>query len=101
MGGGRAVWPGDRTASRQQNKTAPLLATFEELNAGLIGKTTAYPVYRSRDSGRTWSRIAEIRDTETRIQAEWNPFLLNCRKLWADSQGTPAVPASPSTEGTA
>ena len=57
-----------------------LLATFEELNAGLVSGGPSYPIYSSTDKGKTWTKIASVRDNATDIQSEWNPQLFELSK---------------------
>lgn len=53
-----------------------LLATFEELNAGLVSYKPGYPIYRSVDTGKTWEKISFVQDVDSFLQSEWNPHLL-------------------------
>lgn len=57
-----------------------LLATFEELNAGLVSEKPGYPIYRSTDDGATWKKITVVRDSDATLQSEWNPHLLELSK---------------------
>lgn len=57
-----------------------LLATFEELNSGLVSGKPGYPIYKSTDNGATWERVTVVRDNSTKIQSEWNPHLLELEK---------------------
>lgn len=52
-----------------------LLATFEQLNAGLVSGGPSYPIYRSANSGKSWTKITNVRDNATDMQSEWNPQL--------------------------
>lgn len=65
-----------------QNGT--ILATHCELNAGLVDHAPGYPVYRSSDNGKTWSRITLVSDTLTGCNSEWNPFLFELEKPCGD-----------------
>ncbi len=57
-----------------------LLATFEELNSGLVSGKPGYPIYRSTDNGQTWEKLTVVRDNSTQVQSEWNPHLLELSK---------------------
>ena len=52
-----------------------LLATFEELNAGIMPQSPAFPIFASDDEGQTWNRIAEVRQFGGGVQSEWQPHL--------------------------
>ena len=52
-----------------------ILATFEELNSGLIQAKPGYPIYKSTDEGATWEKLTTVRDNDSTIQSEWNPHL--------------------------
>ncbi|MDR1928035.1 MAG: glycoside hydrolase [Oscillospiraceae bacterium] len=75
MGCRRAVRACDSAEEFAAGKNGILLATFEEGNAGLVQSAPAYPIYSSEDMGKTWKRIAEIRETEIGLNSEWNPNL--------------------------
>nr|WP_235007288.1 sialidase family protein [Haloarcula mannanilytica] len=50
-------------ASDGNNPSGPLLATFEFYPSMSGGSKPYFPVYRSTDGGRSWSKYSEIHDT--------------------------------------
>jgi len=48
-----------------------MLATFEQYTNGM----PVFPVYRSQDSGRTWSKISSVADTVNGWGLRFQPFL--------------------------
>ncbi|WP_406600196.1 sialidase family protein [Haloarcula terrestris] len=54
--------PGNSCGNSQSGR-GPLLATFEFYPSMSGGSTPYFPVYRSTDGGRSWSKYSEIHDT--------------------------------------
>lgn len=50
-----------------------LLATMEIKNAA--GDCPSYQIFRSKDDGKTWETLAEIKDTKHALPAHWQPYL--------------------------
>lgn len=50
-------------SGKSQSGRGPLLATFEFYPSMSGGSEPYFPVYRSTDGGRSWSKFSEIRDT--------------------------------------
>lgn len=48
-----------------------MLATFEQYVTG----TPVFPIYRSTDSGRTWSKLSDVQDTVNGWGLRYQPFL--------------------------
>lgn len=50
-----------------------LLATMEIKNKD--NDCLSYQIFRSRDDGKTWETLAEIKDTKHNLPAHWQPYL--------------------------
>jgi hypothetical protein len=48
-----------------------ILATFEQYTSG----TPVFPIYRSTDNGKSWTKISEVADTQNGWGMRWEPEL--------------------------
>lgn len=76
-----------------------LLATYEELNAGLVSGGPGYPIYKSTDDGATWERLTTVRDKDATVQSEWNPHLLVLEKPLGNYKAGTVLLAACSIDG--
>ena len=66
----------------RSGENGTLLATFEELNGGQVDPT-GFPVYISRDVGRTWTRQSFVTDPGP-LSAQWMPQLFELPRQLGD-----------------
>lgn len=69
---------------QSDKENGALLATHCELNAGLTDHAPRYPIYRSKDNGKSWEIITYVTDTLTGANSEWNPTLFELSKPCGD-----------------
>lgn len=78
--GAGAMYPRVVRLDRDESEGETLLATFERYgfgddDTGDEASQPVFPLYRSEDGGRTWSRFSEIRDTQNGWGLRYQPTL--------------------------
>lgn len=70
-----AMYPRVVRLEHDDSEGETLLATFEQYGSGDDAGQPFFPLYRSGDGGRTWSRFSEIRDTQNGWGLRYQPTL--------------------------
>jgi hypothetical protein len=81
---GKSVWPipmytppsgtlvpGALYARAMQASNGKMYATFEQYTTGVA----SFPIFESTDSGRTWTKVGDVKDTHKGVGMRWEPQL--------------------------
>jgi photosystem II stability/assembly factor-like uncharacterized protein len=63
--------PGALYARAMQASNGKMYATFEQYTTGV----STFPIFESTDSGKTWSKVGDVKDTHKGWGMRWEPFL--------------------------
>jgi hypothetical protein len=63
--------PGALYARAMQASDGSMYATFEQYTSG----TPVFPIYKSTDSGETWTQVGSVNDTQRGYGMRYQPFL--------------------------
>ena len=65
------IAPGALYARAMQTSDGRMYATFEQYTTGVA----AFPIFESLDSGRTWKKVGDVKDTHKNWGMRWEPQL--------------------------
>jgi hypothetical protein len=63
--------PGALYARAMQTTNGKMYATFEQYTTGIA----SFPIFESSDSGRTWTKVGDVKDTHKGVGMRWEPQL--------------------------
>lgn len=63
--------PGALYARAMQASNGRMYATFEQYTTGVA----MFPIFESLDSGRTWAKVGDVKDTHKGVGMRWQPQL--------------------------
>lgn len=63
--------PGALYARAMQASNGRMYATFEQYTTGVA----MFPIFESLDSGRTWTKVGDVKDTHKGVGMRWEPQL--------------------------
>lgn len=63
--------PGALYARAMQTSNGKMYATFEQYTTGIA----MFPIFESTDSGRTWKKVGDVKDTHKGVGMRWEPHL--------------------------
>ena len=63
--------PGALYARAMQTSNGKMYATFEQYTTGVA----SFPIFESSDSGRTWTKVGDVKDTHKGWGMRWEPQL--------------------------
>ena len=66
-----ALAPGALYARAMQTSNGKMYATFEQYTTGV----SSFPIFESLDSGRSWSKVGDVKDTHKGVGMRWEPQL--------------------------
>jgi photosystem II stability/assembly factor-like uncharacterized protein len=66
-----APGPGALYGRAMQTSNGKMYATFEQYTTGV----STFPIYESKDSGKTWSKVGDVKDTYKGWGMRWEPHL--------------------------
>lgn len=65
------IAPGALYARAMQTSNGKMYATFEQYTTGIA----MFPIFESLDSGRTWKKVGDVKDTHKGVGMRWEPHL--------------------------
>lgn len=65
------IAPGALYARAMQTSNGKMYATFEQYTTGVA----MFPIFESLDSGRTWKKVGDVKDTHKGVGMRWEPHL--------------------------
>lgn len=65
------IAPGALYARAMQTSDGKMYATFEQYTTGVA----SFPIFESLDSGRTWKKVGDVKDTHKNWGMRWEPQL--------------------------
>lgn len=66
-----APGPGALYARAMQTSNGKMYATFEQYTTGIA----TFPIYESKDTGKSWSKVGDVKDTKMNWGMRWEPHL--------------------------